>query len=147
MDLSCKNTEITLWQHHIKYVCYRIFEENLYCENLLVFLSFFFFLTAFQGVWITGNYPEHRKYLKHKPCLTKVLVYFGVIIYSLQTENIFSLLKLMVVNLYFWFNLSLSNKVEKLFKLTHRMQYAQKRQEQIFSRHNQPLYLSMLVPN
>lgn len=40
MDLSCKNTEITLWQHHIKYVCYRIFEENLYCENLLVFFCF-----------------------------------------------------------------------------------------------------------
>ena len=49
MDLSCKNTEITLWQHHIKYVCYRIFEENLYCENLLVFLSFFFFFNCILG--------------------------------------------------------------------------------------------------
>lgn len=146
MDLSCKNTEITLWQHHIKYICYRIFEENLYCENIQVFFSFLF-LTPFQRVRITGNYPGHRKYLKHKPCLTKDSVYFGVIIYSLQTENIFSLLKVMLVNLHSWFNLSLSNKVEKLFRLTHRMQYAQKRQEQISSRHNQPLYLSMLVPN
>lgn len=51
MGLSCKNTEITLWQHHIKYVCYRIFEENLYCENLLVFLFFIYCILGSTGYW------------------------------------------------------------------------------------------------
>lgn len=41
MDLPSKNTEITLWHHHIKCICYRIFEKkkNLYCENILVFIA------------------------------------------------------------------------------------------------------------
>lgn len=41
MDLPSKNTDITLWQHHIKCICYRTFgKKNLSCENTLVFIAF-----------------------------------------------------------------------------------------------------------
>lgn len=44
MDLSSKNTEITLWQHHIKYICYRICQKKIYTvktyEDLLHFREY-----------------------------------------------------------------------------------------------------------
>lgn len=38
MDLSSKNTEITLWQH-IKYICTEFLEKTCNCENILVFIA------------------------------------------------------------------------------------------------------------
>lgn len=82
MDLSSNNNEITVWQHHIKCICYRIFEKNLYCDYILVFHC----ISGSMDYW---KLFRTHKYLKHKTLLNKsITIYFGVTVYSLQTQNI-----------------------------------------------------------
>lgn len=116
-------------------------KKNLYWENILVFI-------AFQRVRIIGNYPGHRKYLEHKTLLNKSISLFWCDCLFPTDPKYFFLFWRLQLSVYTLGSIyHYLNKMEKLFKLTHRMQYAQKRQEQIISRHNRPLYLTTLPPN